>query len=264
MGPLIGKGNTADIFDIGDNKVVKLFKAGYPLGGVLKEYENAKLLECLDLPITRSHGFIKSGNRYGIIYDRVHGESMLQLVLMTGDWENYAADLASLHKQMLAYEVPSAGSLKARLRRNIDATRDLGRKSKARLLALIDSLPAGSSLCHGDFHFDNILVSQGEYFIIDYMDICCGHKYGDIARTVYILERSAAPRDVGGRQEIAAMRKRATDIYLGHMGVSREALSEWLIVTCAARLSELDDEHSYEQKEERHAIMEYLSDVGFA
>ncbi|HHX10757.1 MAG TPA: hypothetical protein GX729_05260 [Firmicutes bacterium] len=60
--------------------------------------------------------------------------------------------------------------------------------------------------------------------------------------------------------DIAGMRKHATDIYLAQMGVSRAVSSDWLAVTCTARLSELSDE----QGEERHAILAYLSAHGLA
>ncbi len=32
---LIGKGNTAEVFDMGDGKILKLFIAGYPMGNAV-------------------------------------------------------------------------------------------------------------------------------------------------------------------------------------------------------------------------------------
>jgi hypothetical protein len=54
------------------------------------------------------------------------------------------------------------------------------------------------------------------------------------------------------------MKKRVTDIYLEEMGVSRECLSDWLMVTTAARLSELNNE----QTNEKNSILKYLSARG--
>ena len=88
---------------------------------------------------------------------------MLESVIETGNWEKYAVDLAILHKRILSHQVPYARSLKTRLRHNIDRVEALGARAKAALLKVLDSLPCGNCLCRGDFHFDNIIVSQREH-----------------------------------------------------------------------------------------------------
>ena len=39
IGALIGKGNTADVNELDNNKVIKLFKTGYPLDSVSNEFK---------------------------------------------------------------------------------------------------------------------------------------------------------------------------------------------------------------------------------
>jgi uncharacterized protein (TIGR02172 family) len=255
IGTLLGKGNTADFFDMGNNQVIKLFRTGCPLNMVQKEFENSKLLNTLDVPIVKSYDMVTDGGRHGIVYDRIDGKSMQDELLSSGDLEKYATVLALLHKKMLSRNLPGAVSQKSILKRNIEHTDKISRQCKAKLIAVLDMLPDGASFCHGDFHFGNVIVSQEKYYIIDYMNVCRGHEYGDIARTVYLIEMTPVPAEISDAEHILYIKKRATDIYLKEMGVSREYLSGWLTVIAAARLSELRDE----QTGERNAILEYLS-----
>jgi hypothetical protein len=258
IGTLIGKGNTADVFDMGTNKVIKLFKIGYPLDSVRKEFENSKLLNVIDIPIVKSHELITYNGRYGIVYDKIDGRSMQDLLLETCELEKYATSLAILHKGIISHRL-KADNLKSILTRNIEHTNELSLLCKSKLISILDELPDGDGFCHGDFHFGNVIVSQGKNYIIDYMNVCSGHEYGDIARTVYLIEMTPVPAEVVDVGQFLQMKKYITDIYLKEMGVSRESLSYWLMIIAAARLSEL----SNEQNDERNTVFEFLSKYGF-
>ncbi|MBT2289349.1 phosphotransferase [Paenibacillus albidus] len=254
IGTLIGRGNTADVFDAGGNKAVKLFKEGYPLAAVQFEYRNSKLLSGLDIPIIQSYELVTYEGRHGIVYDRIEGESMLELLFQTEDLEKYTAVMASLHKELLACKLSSAVSLKSILKNNIEHA-DLSTRCKSELAERLEALPDGDGLCHGDFNFGNVMIGSGQNYIIDYMNICRGHQHADIARTVYLTEMTPAPAESEEAERILGMKKQAADLYLQEMGVGRESLSEWLLITAAARLSEL----SSDMAEERNTVLQYLS-----
>ncbi|MDP4095507.1 phosphotransferase [Paenibacillus sp. P96] len=255
IGTLIGQGNTADIFDAGNNRVVKLFKYGYPLDDVRLEINNSRLLNGLNLPTSKSYELVTHEGRHGILYDKIDGQSLLELVLQTGEVERYAVVLAQFHKRILACKLEGAASLKSILKRNIERANDLTGLCKSQLYAVLEALPDGGRLCHGDYHFDNVLVNDEKNYIIDYMNVCRGHEYGDVARTVYLIEMTPVPSQMSDVERILWMKKRATDVYLQEMGVPREELSEWLLVTVAARLSEL----SGEQRDEKNSVLKFLS-----
>jgi hypothetical protein len=258
LGPLLGRGNTADVYDVGNNRVVKLFNAGYPLQSVRYEIKNSKLLNALDIPIIKSYELATYGGRHGIVYDKLDGVSMLDLIFKTGDLEQYAAALAVLHKKILSQKLQRAVNLKSILKTNIKRSDSLSKLSKTEFLKTLDGLPDGYCFCHGDFHFGNVIANQGTYYVIDYMNVCRGHKFGDIARTVYLLEMTPVPPDTNDAERLLSMKKHATDIYLSEMGVSRESLAEWLMVIAAARLSELRDEETAE----KNAVFKYLLSCG--
>ncbi len=265
IGAVIGKGNTADVFEMGNDKVIKLFHPGYSFHSVLCEYENSKLLNPLDLPTVKSYELVDWNGRHGIVYDKIDGKSMQDILLdqdnlekkptLSALLEKYATALALVHKKILSCKLPSAVSLKSILKKNIEDTEQLSRQWKSKLIVTLNGLPDGDFFCHGDFHFGNVIVSRERYFIIDYMNVCRGHEYGDIARTVYLIEMTPVPAEILDRTFICEMKKQATDIYLKEMGVSRECLSDWLMIITAARLGELRDQ----QIEEKNAILDYLA-----
>lgn len=255
LGKLIGKGNTAEVFDIGNKKVVKLFKTGYPIDSVHKEFKNSRLINNIDHCIIKSYQMIKCNGRYGIIYDKIEGTSMLDLLISTQAIEKYAKTLAALHKKILSYKKVSAVSIKSIFKKNIERTDKLSSKSKIELIKILRELPEDNCLCHGDFHFGNVMENKDKYYIIDYMNVCKGHKYGDIARTVYLIDMTPVPTETDDKDHFLNIKKQVSNIYLEEMGVGRELLSDWLLIIAAARLSELSDW----QLDEINTILEFLS-----
>lgn len=52
------------------------------------------------------------------------------------------------------------------------------------------------SLCHGDFHPENIMVEkEGNYRVIDWIDAYNGPPLSDVARTYYLLTRIISPKN---------------------------------------------------------------------
>lgn len=141
--------------------------------------------------------------------------------------------------------------------RNIECAHELGEARKGRLLALLEALPDGNRLCHGDFHFGNVMSGLDGYVVIDYMNICRGHVMGDIARTVYLIELTPVPPFADNGDVLLLLKKMAAALHLKEMGVDRDSLTGWLTVVAAARLGELKPgDHA-----EREGILRYLGRV---
>ncbi len=60
----------------------------------------------------------------------------------------------------------------------------LDETSKKKLFAVIESLPDGDRLCHGDLHPENVMVDEeGELMVIDWLTAGKGCLEADLART---------------------------------------------------------------------------------
>ncbi len=256
---LIGTGNTADVFDIGGNKVLKLFHAGHPQRDVEREFQNSLLMNQTGLPIAKSYEMVSVKGRTGIVCDKIEGEPLLDLVVRTGEVERYTMVLAAFHKRILQKNMPAASDFKKNIGYGIRCAGELAPEGKEKLLRLLDTLPDGEALCHGDFHHSNVLWDGEQAWAIDFMDVCRGHRNFDIARTLYLTEFSRMPQDFPNREKLSKMQRTAAEIYLREMGVSREELSPFLMVTAARSVAWLSGDS---QREKKEAILEYLRSQG--
>ncbi len=55
----------------------------------------------------------------------------------------------------------------------------------------IASSPIPNTLVHGDFHADNIAISNGRYLIFDWTDACIAHPFVDVATFLRYAERTS-------------------------------------------------------------------------
>lgn len=178
---LIGKGNTAEVFDIGKGKILKLFIKGYPKAPVEKEFNNAKIMENLGLPVPACHEMTEMEGRYGIVYEKIPGIDLYNYISTTGEFQKGLEILVGLQKLILEKECSDLISYKEFIKLVI-GDRDPS------VLEKLDSLPDGNNVCHGDFHPFNILVdSEGNAKIIDFMNVCRGPRLYDIARSYFLM-----------------------------------------------------------------------------
>lgn len=115
---------------------------------------------------------------------------------------------------------------------------------RAFALRVLDKLPAGDRLCHGDLHPGNVLVAPGRVRVIDWSGATRAVPAADYARTMLLLERAdplpgtpllsrglmSAGRSLFARAYARAYRQRSRD--------PLRQVHLWAIVHAAARLTE--------------------------
>ena len=107
VGALHGKGNTANVYDLGNNKVIKLFHTDYPFSAVQKEYKNSQLINALEVPVIKSYRIVSYHQQFGIVYDKVDGVSLMDVLWDTKDIPKCTHILASIHKEILRAMIPA-------------------------------------------------------------------------------------------------------------------------------------------------------------
>lgn len=85
LGRLIGTGNTADVYEWESDKVLKLFHRGYPKDAIDKEYSNAVAIRNTDFLKPCVYDLISFGDRWGIVYEKTAGETLLERLMKSGD-----------------------------------------------------------------------------------------------------------------------------------------------------------------------------------
>jgi uncharacterized protein (TIGR02172 family) len=241
FGKIIGVGNTATVYEWEEGKVLKLFNQGYPNEAVENEFRNAMAIRDMNFAKPKAYEMISCDDREGIIYDSLEGESLLDWVMRTGDVQECAKYMAELHKAIVQNEISNVMNYKDFLKYHIpNASLTLDKQKN--LLQMIDKLPNGNVLCHGDFHPGNILISGGNTYVIDFMNICHGDFLYDIARTVFLVEYTPVPVEAKDSDMILRFKKTLSDLYLIQMNVTREMIQDYLSVIITVRKGECPNE----------------------
>lgn len=259
IGKLIDQGRTAEIFEIGSNKILKLFKDGIHKDAIEYEYNISKILSDNGFPVVNTYELVTHKKRLGIVYDRVYGITMLKNI-STKPWYiyKYAKKFAELHFRTHEHIDGNIKNYKRKLIDDIKETNLLDNCCKEKLIAYTNNLPNGNILCHGDYHPDNILVSNNKHYIIDWMTAAKGNSLCDVARTIIILKYAVVSDDMTKVQKflIKFLRKIFLNVYINNYmrisGSSIEELRMWKLPIAAGRLAEWIPE------QEKKILLKYI------
>ena len=184
----IASGRTAEIYEWKEGYILKLFYKCFPLNDVEHEARIADVVLRAGLPVPAVGKIIKINGRYGLVYERVRGISMME-TLVSKPWTviQYARILAelqvNLHKVGGIRDLPSQHE---RLRKKILFAEKLPSDLRKLVLQALEEFPEGNMLCHGDFHPGNILMIGKKAMVIDWLDCTCGNPLADVARSTII------------------------------------------------------------------------------
>ena len=244
-GRLIAKGRTADVYAWQDNQVLKLFHEWVPEDWIRREVEIARALSTASLPTPRLVDGISLDSRRGIIFERVAGPSMLQL-LTTQPWRlvSLARQFAELHSMIHAQSGTGFVSVRSSLVATLTRTESLPTQIKADVMNLLSRLPDGTTLCHFDFHPDQVMLTPRGPMILDWMSALQGDPLADVARTLILIIFGQPPHTSRlMRNLINLFRGALSRSYFGHYlelhpQVSKGQVEAWMIPVAAARLTE--------------------------
>jgi tRNA A-37 threonylcarbamoyl transferase component Bud32 len=243
LGKPIAYGRTAEIYAWGEDKILKLFYDWQGLDSIEYEARIARAVYASGLPVPAAGDILRINDRNGLVYQRVNGNHMWD-VLRKRPWKGnyYARRMAELHVKMhtsnLQVNVPSQ---RHRLVHKLQDAKALPDQLRAKAMAALEALPDGDQLCHGDFHPGNILVTPQGEVIIDWIDATRGNPLSDLARST-ILIRGAAESSQIGNIFAKALVQTIHDEYIRHYFKLRpggeQEYKRWLPIVAAARLSE--------------------------
>lgn len=184
---LLGKGNTAEVFESKNGRVCKLFFEGYPCKYVELEFQNAKEMYKNKIRIPIPFQMVTIENRRGIIYEKIEGKTLLNIMIEDEKFLGKALDLlVNLQLDIFTHHSKNVLSYKEYLIAMLK-NKKINRQT---IFNTIKALPDDDCLLHGDFHPGNILVMpDGTPVIIDFMNVCHGPSLFDIARTYFIIKQ---------------------------------------------------------------------------
>lgn len=159
----IAEGRTAEVYAWDDSHILKLYRDWCPAHWVENEARVARAIVEGGIPSPAPGDIVEVNGGRGLIYERLVGISMLQ-DLNTGPWTllRNAQSLAELHAKIHRLSIEGLPSYKARLRHSIVTTSHLPDDIRAKSLLVLDTLPDGRNVCHGDYHPGNVFITGAD------------------------------------------------------------------------------------------------------
>lgn len=242
-GELIGKGMTAEVYEWGKDKVLKLYFEKFSDDWIKCEAEIGTAVHEAGVPSPAVYDMIDVDGRRGIIFQRILGKSMLKQI-QAEPWNlyNFAKQLAELQFSIHQCSANNLPSQEERFAIRIKSSSGILGSMEQRILDYIRSLPNGFSVCHGDLHFNNIIVSGNKLVPIDWTNAYQGNPLGDVARTCLMMTSPVKPP---GTSYMIMMLSQYTkwltywtylNEYMRLAHVSFEEIDAWILPTAAAKL----------------------------
>ncbi|HKD77326.1 MAG TPA: phosphotransferase, partial [Ktedonobacterales bacterium] len=157
LGPKIGDGRTAEVFAWDEGRVLKLFRPAWARDVAESEAELARRLYDAGVPSPAVFGVVQYDGRFGVIYERIVGASLLDLLLADPEAViPLAHQLAETHVTLNARRVADLPTTRQRLASALNYAGREGGPLPADLrdqaLHTLATLPDGEALSHGDYH----------------------------------------------------------------------------------------------------------------
>lgn len=227
LNELIASGAEADVYRFG-NHAIKLFKQHCSKSEAFYEAAVHTAVEATKLPIPKIHQVLKIENRWAIVMDLVSGTTMKDIIINDlKDINLHIDSIVNLQFKMHQIEANGLIKLDERLATKILSTDKLSVDQKQHLNYNLKSFESDNKLCHGDFHFLNLIKTSHEIMIIDWIDAACGNPEADVCRT-YLLYLIYA-------KHIAELYLNA---YCKKSNKEAKDIKKWLPIIAGARLSE--------------------------
>lgn len=241
----IGQGRTAEIYALDDDRVLKLFRPDLGHKSVEHEYYISQKAAETGVPAPKIYEMVQYQGRQGIICQRIYGQTMLEIITQRPHKVlEEGRRLAKLQHQIHSHQGTEIPDLKDTLASFISRASVLTPEQREQILDHLSALPGGNSLCHGDFHPDNVLISPQGPVVIDWINATSGNPVADVARTSLLLSKGAPPPGLTKMEAglLSILRLFFHRAYLREYrrlsNFSADQVEAWMLPVAAARLAE--------------------------
>ncbi len=193
------KGGTGECYRLDEDTILKLYYEGFPESHILREKAGARAALVAMIPTAISFDMVKVGNREGVVYERVRGETISELVAKdpshAGELGGVFAEIArSLHNS----PVSDAGLPRTTepIRAELFKISYAPEETVASIAAFMDDLDREKHYVHGDFNPNNVIMTDDGPMLIDMDSFSVGSPMFDLAMAYFSLFES--PEAIAG------------------------------------------------------------------
>lgn len=192
----LNQGRSAEIYLWEDNNVLKLFYSNYPEEMIHHEFRVAKIVEEAGIPCPKVEREIRYQTRLGIIYERIEGSSLLQILgSRPSSFLRQAQLFADLHLSIHRSEARELPSQRDLMEKSIQKSPLLSVEIKLNVLSYLKDLPDANAICHGDFQPSNIIMSSSGPKFIDWGGATRGNPVADVMASSLLISVISPPNE---------------------------------------------------------------------
>ena len=205
--PLIGRGRAADVFDLGDGRVLRRYRTPHP-GLARREAAAMRHLHAHGAPVPE----VYSADGDELVMERISGRSILD-VIASRPWKAGAMGRLLAGVQGQIHAVP-AGDI------------DLPRFSD------------GNAILHFDLHPDNVMLTDHGPVVIDWSNVAIGDPLADVMFS-WMLMSTGVPDAVPLllRPIVCRVRRSLVAGFIKGIPID-DAARAWVGVVCERRLAD--------------------------
>ena len=231
---MIGKGSNGTVYR-DDEQVIKVYSEDADLSVIKREAESSKTIVALGLPVVIAYDVVKVGNCYGTVFESIITDSLAHILRdhperfdeLSDEYIQLYSDIH--HTEAKKDQFPFVKDIYRKYIRDCSDWYEEAELSK--LLDLVDGLPDGDVILHGDFHAGNIMMGDEGLLMIDMADVSYGHPVFDLISTAVtqrlLLELNAPLAEqntgMGGELITKLWKKTLSSVFAGK---SREELDK--------------------------------------
>jgi thiamine kinase-like enzyme len=239
----IATGGQAEIYDLLNGKILRLMLRSDESFLIDYEYQSLQIAKKNGLLVPEVFEKVNVENRPGFIMEKIDGLTLTS-IFQKKPYLLFkkTKELSEIHYKLNRIKAPeNLLNLKAQLKKHIEKSVYINFDIKNFVYGLLNQLPDGDRLCHGDFHPGNILIKDGNPYIIDWCGATKADPISDVAHT-YLLFKNV-PRIPGSSWlsfeilNLAGLLSAKTYLkeYQKKHDIDLNQFSKWLLVRAAER-----------------------------
>lgn len=182
---VIGDGFFSTVYRLDKDTIVKVFNRTSDSQQIERELRLAKEAFVLGVPTAISFDIVKAGDKMGVIFEMLDCKSLKNVLLEDKKhYQEYLEKYASLLKKINTTEClnPAIPEIKKHYLDKIEKIKPfLEDKYYQKAKRLLESIEDRRTFVHGDCHFKNIMVQNGELLLIDMDTLSVGHPIFELA-----------------------------------------------------------------------------------
>lgn len=185
---VIGAGGHGKVYQLDAETILKVYHDNSPLSAIEKEREYAKNAFLHGVPSAIAYDVVECEEGYGVVFEMAGATTLSRMIMEHPDrLPELAVKFGNLLKLLNQTEADPElyGDIRSiYMERAEKAGHYFTDEENAQLKKMLQSIPDGSGMIHGDYHPNNVMVqADGELILIDMADISRGNELFDVGGT---------------------------------------------------------------------------------